>query len=795
MSKRALYIGNHGGERVVLDGDHLTTHAVCLGMTGSGKTGLGIVVLEELARRGVPLLVVDLKGDMVDLLLQFPSLAAEEFAPWLPPGVEGDRAAAAERAAAAWREGLSRSGLGPGDVAAVAGGLRWQLVTPGLASGAPLDVLPALSPPPGWNPDADPDGARDRVNAVTSALLSLVGRGGDPLSDRDQVLVASVLLALWRRGDRLDLPGLLAALADPPFERLGVLPLETVHPRRERMELVLALNTLLASPAFGAWTRGLPLAAEELLGVPGKPRGTIVTLAHLDERQRLFALALLAGELASWMRRQPASDGLRCLLYVDEVHGILPPHPASPPTKPPLLTLLKQGRAFGVGTWLATQNPVDIDYKALGNAGVKVIGRLVTDRDRDRALEGLGLRARVDGEDVDDLVAGLGKREFLLEDVRARERVRRFSSRWAMSYLRGPVTVAELGPLLAKFAPGGGERPGPAATSRGPARPASAADSPGPAPGARPVSPPGGPASRETAGHPPVLGADLPVRFEAGGEGDARPALLFRCRLTVERRSLGLHREIEETWLVPGTDGGLDWDGAERVEQRPALVEDPPPGMRFPAVVPPALARDLRRAEKAAVSWRARRPVSVLANRALRLAAEPGEDRDAFLERCLEEADRADDARQEKVRRRFERRLDTVRRRLAREKEELERDRRRLEALRAEEKLGVVEGLFSVLLGSRSLRSAAGKAGTRLRGAATKRRMRQQAEGAVEESVGEIGRLEEELDRLAGEMQEEIDAIAARSEEKARRIEEVPVRPKRADVVVDGVTLAWLAGA
>lgn len=462
MKNDGLYVGHdlESKEAVHLDSDHLTTHAACLGMTGSGKTGLGVVVLEELARRRIPLLVVDLKGDMVNLLLNFPSLAADEFAPWLPADVVADRSRneAAAQTADTWRGGLERHGLATEDVQSVRDGVRWQLLTPGAASLAPLDILPALTAPADWSPDSDVDGTTQRISGVVSALLSLVGRGGDPLTDRDHVLVSSIILEHWRRGDTLDLPRLVASIADPPMESLGALPLATFYDRSDRMKLVMELNTLLASPAFGAWTSGTPLEMEALLGTPQSPRATIVTVSHLDQRQRLFALALLATELVDWMRRQPAASGLRALLYVDEVQGILPPHPANPPTKAPLLTLLKQGRAFGVGAWLATQNPVDLDYKALGNAGVKVIGRLITERDRERALEGLGVQMVDDVHDPDHVVASLGKREFLLYDVRASERIRTFSSRWAMSYLRGPVTLSEMSPLIDSSAGGRARR-------------------------------------------------------------------------------------------------------------------------------------------------------------------------------------------------------------------------------------------------------------------------------------------------------------------------------------------------
>lgn len=770
MDDRALDLGADldGIGRVTLDLDHLTTHAVCLGMTGSGKTGLGIVMLEELARRRIPQLIIDLKGDMVDLLLNFPDLAPASFEPWLPADQVGDRdrMEVAGEVADRWRRGLAASGLDSPDLHAVRDGVEWRLVTPGAAAVAPLDILPALGMPHGWDPAHDPDGATERVNGVAGAILSLVGRGGDPLADRDHVLTASVILEFWKRGEELDLPTLLGALADPPMPSLGALPVETFYPRGDRMKLVLALNTLIASPAFAAWTRGTRLTMEELLGTRRLPRATIVSVAHLDDRQRIFVVALLVSELVAWMRRQPASSGLRALLYMDEVHGLLPPYPANPTTKPPLLTLFKQGRAFGVGAWLATQNPVDLDYKALGNAGVKVVGRLITDRDRERALEGLGLDALVGGRDVGDVVAGLGKREFLLEDVRHEPRVRLLTSRWAMSYLRGPVALAEMAPLVA----------------------AQTTDPSGDAMAARYAG--GPPAAGADA--PPVLEHTVPTRFSRRSSGIARPYILIRCRVQIHRKSVDLDRRLDELWWI-GTadDGAVDWDSAEPLETAPDIAERPPDGMRFPPAAPTRLDGELRSAERDFVRWRARRAVEVLANPGLGLVAERGEAREAFVERCLTAADRADDQTQERVRMRYEKRIRTVQRRMERERDELDRDRELLASRRAEEKMGVVEGLLSVLLGSKSVRTASRKAASRARTAATKRRMRRTAEGSVTESENEIERLEDELDDLADEMRQEIDRIAAASEREAAQVESVAVRPIQRDIEVQDLWLVW----
>jgi hypothetical protein len=767
MAERDLYLGTEidGTGRVMLDMDHLTTHAVCVGMTGSGKTGLGIVALEELARRGVSQLVIDLKGDMVDLLLNFPTFAPEEFAPWLPPDAleEGERTEIAAKQAEFWRSGLEGSGLGAEDLRAVRDGVRWQLLTPGAGSAAPLDILPALAKPDGWDPDGDPDAATDRVNGITSALLSLVGRGGDPLADRDHVLTATVILEHWRRGSELDLAGLLASLVDPPMDSLGALSLESFYPRGDRMKLVMALNTLLASPAFAAWTEGVPMDMNHLLGNAAAPRASIISVAHLDERQRRFVIALLTSELVAWMRRQPASSGLRALLYMDEVQGIIPPYPKNPPTKGPLLTLFKQGRAYGVGAWVATQNPVDLDYKALGNAGVKLVGRLITDRDRERALEGLGMSRLPDGRDADEIVAGLGKRQFLLTDVRAKQRVQTLGSRWAMSYLRGPVTLAEMAPLLET-----------AATEAG-ASEASEAST-----------------GADAATQAPPLAAEISIAYDEDGYGMARPSVVVRNRLSVQRTTLDLYRELEETWRFPvDDDGQVEWEQAESLPEALTLADEPPEGLRFPSAAPGRLSSELEKAESAFIAWRARRPLMVLVNEKLKVVAEEGETRDAFLDRCLTAADRADDATQDRVRKRFEGRMKSLKKRLARERDELERDQTQLSSRKAEEKMGMVESLFSVLLGSRSVSSASRKAASKLKTAAGKRRMRQTAEAAVVESETEIERLETEIEGLVDELQDEIDRIAVESEEKAEMIEEQAIKAKKADIEVHDLWLVW----
>ena len=355
-------------------------------------------------------------------------------------------------------------------------------------------------------------------------------------------------------------------------------------------------------------------------------------------------------------------------------------------------------------------------------------------------------------------MAGLAGRQFLLDDVRARPRTRVLGTRWALSYLREPVTLAGCP----------ARRRGRAARDGAPQAPVAGASG------------------------PPVLATAFPIRFAAQPADPAWPWFLVHASVTVERRSLDLLRTEDERWRVPVDDGGrFRWELGEKLDGEVDLLAAPPSGMRFPAAVPAALGPELKGAEQGFVSWRTLQPASLLSNPGLKLVADPGETRPAFVERCMEAADRADDSVQERIRARFERRIDSVRRRLERERDELQRDRTQLEARKAEEKLGMVEGLFSVLLGSRSLRSAAGKAASRARTVAGKRRMSARAEGAVTESEQEIARFEDELESLAAELQDEVDRVAAASEATAAAVEELLVRPSRSGVRVLDMALVW----
>ena len=446
----------HAGPMLLYDSKDLTTHAVCVGMTGSGKTGLGIALLEEAAIDGIPVIAIDPKGDLGNLLLAFPELRPEDFLPWVDPDEAGRKGLTREEFAAKtaeiWREGLAAWGEDGARIARFRDAVDLAIYTPGSSAGLPMTVLRSFdAPPPGLA--EQPEAYRQRIASAVSGLLALLGVNADPMSSREHILLSNVLDHAWRAGHNLDMAGLIHAVQSPPFQKVGVLDLETFFPAKDRFALAMKLNNLLASPGFAAWLEGEPLDVGGLLSTrAGKPRLSIVSIAHLSDAERMFFVTILLNEVLAWARSQPGTSSLRAILYMDEIFGYFPAT-ANPPSKLPMLTLLKQARAYGLGVVLATQNPVDLDYKGLSNAGTWFIGRLQTQRDKDRVLEGLEGASTASGHafdrpEMDRVLSALGQRVFVMNNVHD-DRPVVFQTRWTLSYLRGPMTREQIQSLMA----------------------------------------------------------------------------------------------------------------------------------------------------------------------------------------------------------------------------------------------------------------------------------------------------------------------------------------------------------
>ena len=440
---------------ILYNSKDLVTHAVCVGMTGSGKTGLCISLLEEAALDGVPSIVIDPKGDITNLLLTFPELRQEDFAPWINPEDAAKKGLTAEEYAAkqaeTWKNGLASWGEDGARIKRLRDACDFTIYTPGSNAGLPVSILKSFTAPPAEIIDDD-ELLQERVNTTVTSLLGLIGVEGDPIRSREHILISTILSDTWRNGSSLDLAGLIQQIQNPPVKRVGVLEMESFYPSKDRFSLAMQLNNLLAAPGFRLWTEGEPLDIRSFLYSPdGKPKVSIFSIAHLGDAERMFFVSLLLNHVVGWMRTQTGTTSLRAILYIDEVFGYLPPV-ANPPSKLPLLTLMKQARAFGVGVALVTQNPVDLDYKSLSNTGTWFIGRLQTERDKLRildALEGVaaGTGKLYNRSEMDQTIAGLGNRVFLMHNVNEDAPVV-FTSRWAMSYLRGPLTRDQIKTLM-----------------------------------------------------------------------------------------------------------------------------------------------------------------------------------------------------------------------------------------------------------------------------------------------------------------------------------------------------------
>ena len=788
----ALFIGEsvdpaahtRTGSKIELDSASLTTHGVIVGQTGSGKTGLGLVMIEEALLAGIPTILVDPKGDLSNLCLTFPSLDAASFAPW----VEGtDPGAVAKQ----WADGLASWGLDGSRVAALRAAADVTVYTPGASDGVPLNLVGSLAPPPGA---ADDEETRiDEVGSVVSGLLALCGIDSDPLSGREHILLTNLLDRAWASGQTIDLATLVGQVQTPPFRKLGVLELETFFPAKDRMELVLKLNGLLASPSFAAWSKGDPLDIESLLHSPdGRPKASIISIAHLSDEERQFALTTVLSRLVSWMRKQSGTANLRVLLYIDEVFGFVPPT-AAPPTKKPILTLLKQARAYGVGVVLATQNPVDVDYKALSNAATWIVGRLQTERDRDRLLD--GMRSAAGGVDIDQLAAtisGLAKREFVLHRA-GQPKPALFTSRWTLSYLRGPLTGQQLRALMkhdAPAAPAGAKTPTPDVQTKATAPATAPPAAPDLSDGHVPIAPT---IAKGTSAY--FLAPDAPwaeqVHALRGGT-QLEAALIARCSLTFDDAKVGL-QETEEWEAIfhplsrlfdPADSVNVDYDDRDLVTQAPANAAFALPD------VPIDDSAWFRAATKLLTDHLvATHALPLRRNEALKLWARVGESEEAFAVRCDAAAQLKADEEAAKLQATLTAKITKLNEALDLAERRVEEKRSDAKSSRTHELIAGAGDLLGALLGgrrnvrsiSRSVGSAVARAG----------RSSSKAE-RLETAESTVASKNEELRDLETQLHDDLFAIDAKWDEIGRQITDYPIALERTDVSVHQLSVLWL---
>jgi hypothetical protein len=767
------------GTELLYDSRDLTTHAVCIGMTGSGKTGLGIALLEEAALDAVPAIVIDPKGDLGNLLLTFPELQPEDFEPWVDAGEAARKGQSVPQFAAAtaeaWGKGLAEWGQDGVRIRRLRAATDVAIYTPGSAAGRPLSVLRSFAAP-GPALIADATALKERIAGSVSGLLGLLGIEADPLKSREHILLSAILDAAWRAGESPDLAGIIGRVQKPPFDKLGVFDLESFFPARDRTQLALSINALLAAPGFGAWLTGDPLDIQRLLyTAAGKPRTAIVSIAHLNDAERMFVVTLVLSELVAWMRRQPGTTSLRAVFYMDEIAGYFPPV-AMPPSKAPLLTLMKQARAFGLGVVLATQNPVDLDYKGLSNAGTWFIGRLQTERDRERVIEGLlGTEAArgLDRGRLISLLANLSQRTFLMRNVHDDAPVL-FRTRWAMSYLRGPMTLAELGTL--------GGAAGDAAP--GPALAAGTAASHEPAAG--------GQATGAAASARPVVEAGVTERFR--DTGSAAPA--YRANVGARVRAhfvdarAGLDAWETRHYLARADGAGPDWSTAEVFEESALRLSDAPAeGASFAPAPGALLSPRAYRGWASALAEHAYRNLALQVFRcpALKRTAAPGGTEGDFRATLAHELRERRDAAVEELRGRYAKKLAALEDRQRRAEQRVERERAQATSETTSSVLSVGGSVLGALLGGRRGALAGASSAARRLGRISKER------ADVEHAQSDARSLREQAAAIEAELEAEIAALGARYDPAAIGIETATVRPRKSDLVVEDLALVWSA--
>ena len=769
-------------EPISYDARDLTTHAVCVGMTGSGKTGLCIGLLEEAAIDKVPAIIIDPKGDMTNLLLQFEDLKPEDFEPWVNPDDASRKDLTirefAENISSKWQEGIASWGQGPERIKLLKESVDYTIYTPGSTAGIPINILGSFAAPK-IDFDEDAEMLRERIQGIVAALLGMIGSNEDPVRSREGILLANLFEHYWRKNVDIDLSTLIQGIQKPPMSQLGVFDVETFYPSKDRFDLAMSFNTLIASPQFKNWLIGDPLDIDKIYFTSeGKPRHSIFYIAHLSESERMFFVSLLLNALVSWMRRQSGTTSLRSLLYFDEIFGYFPPT-ANPPSKKPLLTMLKQARAFGVGTVLVTQNPVDIDYKGLSNAGTWFIGKLQTERDKMRLLEALEGAIAESGNDekidYDALISGLDSRVFLMHNVHE-DGPQIFHTRWVLSYLRGPMTRPQVESLMSN------KKSDTPSQSRSPVSQVhSSSSSQGDMLNQVPGIDPG--ISQK------FLQADFDYSNARSIKYKAKVLAIAKLRFYDAKRSVDKVDQLAFLADAPDEFGRVNWDASESLSHwRDKLVDNPISDDRVQVQfqsVPSTMntSKKIKDLEEDFSDYLYHNKVmSLMEHEDLEIYQRADESAESFRMRVATAAREERDEEVEELQKAYENKLEKLSDKIRDEERDLYDAEAEASSRKQDEFINIAETVFSVL-GKRRKKSFST--------VSTKRRMSRRAAERVEKIKEEIADLELDYKDLEEELKEKVSEINSHWHEQENMITIKEIKPRRADVMVDDLILCW----
>lgn len=742
---------------LLLNSNDLTTHAVCMGMTGSGKTGLCISLLEEAALDNIPSILIDPKGDLGNLMLTFPDLTPESFRPWID-SAEAERNGMSTDAFAAsiadlWRNGLEKWGESAERIRKLKNAVEVAIYTPASNAGIPLSILSSFAAPPAEIRN-DRGAMREGILTVASSLLGLVGINSDPVKSPEHILISSIIELAWKEGKDLDLSLLIQLVQKPPFTKIGALDLDTFIPPKERIALSVALNGLLASPGFQAWMEGEPLDIKNLLHTrEGKPRIAIISIAHLNDTERMFFVTLFLNQLVAWMRKQPGTSSLRALFYMDEIFGYFPPT-AMPPSKVPMLTLLKQARAFGLGIILSTQNPVDLDYKGLSNCGTWFIGKLQTERDKKRVIEGLQLASNgeIESNALDKLLAATGKRMFILRRIYQKEPVL-FETRWTLSFLRGPLTLNQISSLSQVKE----EKTETILTEK----------------------------TTSLQKEKPAVPLDMEEYFLPGNESMVyQPMAAGFAKLHYINAKNNIDTWEEVVLTAPIKRKGVDWDAGEEIpDLKSHLAASPSAGCTFSEV--PACKYKLL--EKSLIQFLYQNHAfQLLKYPELMLTSTPGESEGDFRIRATHALRELRDKKIGELQEKYGKKIDGLNDRLRRCHEKAEEERGQASYQRMQTFINIGTNIIGVLFGRKLTKGTITQAGTSARGI---ERMRKQGQDVARAEECEL-EVREELAQVKEDLEHEIAAFPA-TDPRLMEFEKVLIKPRKTDIVIDKIALVW----
>ncbi len=780
--------GQINPDYLLYDARDLVTHAVCVGMTGSGKTGLCTALLEEAAIDSIPAIIIDPKGDLADLLLTFPELRPSDFRPWINEDAARSQELSpdefAAREAERWRKGLADWDQDGSRIQRLRSSADFAVYTPGSTAGLPVSITASFAAPPAQY-FADREMLAERIASTASGLLGLLGIQADPLRSREHILISNILEQAWGAHKDITLPLLIQSIQSPPVQRIGVFDLESFYPAAQRLELAMMLNNLLAAPAFGAWLQGEPLDVGRMLyTADARPRVSIFSIAHLSDTERMFFVSMLLNQTLSWMRSQPGTTSLRAILYMDEIFGFFPPV-SEPPSKKPLLTLLKQARAYGLGIVLATQNPVDLDYKGLANTGTWLIGRLQTERDRDRLIDGLtGITAGSQAFDRSRLTAilsGLKQRTFLMQNVHEDHPVL-FSSRWCLSYLPGPLTRAQIRELT-------GNRATVAAEA-----------SPTPSPGVVPQ-----PSVRAAAGDallaaPPPTPPELPQYFAPApaassvGRTVYHPFLVGSAKVQVVNNKYGITSAQSVAHLLELRDNMTvaAWDEAAAVDIEPSALprQAPASGEYLPIPTTPLQSKRLQSSQKGYLDFVYRlSQMTLWKSNVFKTISRPGESEQDFRLRLQQVARERRDFEVDRLRQRYASRLTTLNQRLMRSNQRMGREQEQFGEQKVQAGISLGATVLGALFGRKAFSaSTLGRATTAARQASRIVREKQDVERAQEEKEA----VQTQIADLERQLQQEADQLAAAFDPQREVLQQIAIRPTRQDILLQLFGIVWV---